>query len=102
MSINYERKMIDQEVNTLDVEYDTLKQVQDKIADLVERYGPDATVQKCSDAWSDYTYLGIFVKGLETDQQYNKRLTYEKKWAEDAEARDVAEFNRLKKRFESS
>lgn len=78
----------------------TLGKVSKRISELIAQYGEDAQVNKEQVNYSDYEYISIQVMELESDQQYEIRIEYEKELAEARVRRDRADFERLKKMFD--
>lgn len=82
----------------------TLASMQETIAELIQRYGPDAEW----DFDSGWTSLNESVrfKRLETDKEYDDRIKHEKKMAafkaqreREREENERAEYERLQKKY---
>jgi len=98
------KKIISENVENIapyDVE-GTLAQLNDKVQDLIAKYGPSTTI------WWDpnfyYAYdpnpsprFSVQRSREETDEEQEKRLKKEKEDKQTREARDRAEYERLKK-----
>jgi len=95
-----EKKMVDRRVREFDPDCCTLKQVKDEIERLIKDYGYDAMIKEYEDDYSDHRYLGIYIKELETDKEFNTRLLQEEQYKARQEQRDRETFERLKKQFE--
>lgn len=100
MAVNYERQMVDHEETTIDMDYQTLAEIAEKIQRLIEQYGADATVKNVSAEYgSDKEYPTVFTRRLEDDRQYKYRIANEERWAKQQEDRDAAEYARLSAKF---
>lgn len=82
----------------------SLADLQVRICQWIEQYGPGARIDW--DPNFHYSYdpdpsprYNITVDREETDDEYKDRLAQEKKWQDDRDARDRAEFERLQKKF---
>lgn len=98
-AVNYERKMVSVEVDTIDIEYFTLGQILENITKSINEYGKDAKVSLNTYSYTTDTYYAINMMKPETDQQYNKRIAEEEKYYKQQEDRDAAEFKRLSEKF---
>jgi hypothetical protein len=95
-----ERKMVSKEVSSLsNPSYSKLREIKQEIESLISRFGEDAEVEERGYSYSDDKYFAVFVKVLETDQQYEERLNQEARWKEQREAKERAEFERLSAKF---
>lgn len=99
-------KKIIEVILTDDVKYQlqgTLANAYNVIAQLIQQYGPDARldIDRECEAYCDYwsAYARIYGKREETDDEYAKRLNEEKKYTDQQAAREVAEYERLRKKF---
>lgn len=85
-------------LKTVDFEYFTVADVIKELKQIVKQY-PDATFYTHSYEYSYEEYLAIFYMEDETDIEYEKRIASENKLREYQDAREKAEFERLKKKF---
>lgn len=99
MAVNRERKLVDTEVSTLDVNYRTLRDILNEIQDLISSYGADAEIRKCQYDYDAGEYLAVMAKRLEDDSAYSTRIAYEEEWEQRQNARDAIEYERLKAKF---
>lgn len=84
----------------------TLKNVQQFIEGLIAQHGPDAELDWNPDHWEHYDNetiprlrFEVTVQRDETDEEFNKRVSAETAQKEAQDARDKAEFERLKQKF---
>ena len=84
----------------VDIKYTTLKSALAKIQDLIAQYGEDAEINVHTERWSDSEYLGVFITREETDEELEDRIKNEEIWEANWAARDRAEYQRLKQKFE--
>lgn len=100
MAVNRERKMVPEEYCYVDFKR-KLSDVLKEVKQLIEEYGVDAYIDGRPDAYSnsDRETMHVFKMVPENDEQYNKRIAYEEKWAKESEDRDAAEFKRLQAKF---
>lgn len=96
---NLERKMVSTYKASFTVEYRTLGQILKDVKYCIAQYGADALVQNYQEMYSDSSYPAIMKMEPESDERYNKRIALETKYEEIAKQRDIAEFERLKKKF---
>jgi len=78
----------------------TLQEIKAKIEAWIAEYGEDARLEEYSDMWGDY--WGIFKLLPENDEEYAARILREKEQEEKTRARELAEFERLSKKFNTS
>ncbi len=100
--VNKERKIISVEKESADLDT-TLKNALERIQYLIKTYGEDAVLENTSDMYDDSgtTYLKVFAKEPETDEQMKKRIELETQYELAREKRDEAEFERLQKKYDS-
>jgi hypothetical protein len=94
-----ERKMVDEAIISLDLEYITLEDAANQIAELIKRYGGDAKIQYHYPDYSDTKYLYVYRKRPESDLEMTKRIQYEADQAARREEAELHEFERLKVKF---
>lgn len=97
--INADRKMVDEAVTSIDLEYTTLEGAANQIAEYIKMYGKDAKLQYHYPDYSETKYMYVFRKRPETDEEYVKRIQYEADQATRREESDRREFERLKAKF---
>ena len=51
--------------------------------------------------WDDDVQIQAYASRLETDEEYEKRIEEEKLWKEALELRELQQFEKLKKKYES-
>lgn len=76
--------------------------VSERIAAWIEQHGVTATIEYSDDGfvpYSDYPGFCITVDRPETDDEFAARVNYEKMRADEQDAYDRAEFNRLSAKF---
>lgn len=100
MAIDRNRKMISTEKESADLDT-SLASALNRIQYLIEKYGPDATLQNECDMYdeSEYRSLRVYVKEPESDAQMKSRIIYEEKYAIACEANDRLQYERLQKKF---
>jgi len=94
-----ERKMVDEAVTSLDIEYSTLEGAANQIAELIKQYGEDAKLQYHYPDYSETKYMYVFRKRPETDLEMAKRIQYEADMAVRQEEADRVNYARLKAKF---
>lgn len=94
-----ERKNVMREKCTIYLDYESLDSAIKMLQDLAEKYGGSAVIQKTSQPYEDYEYLGLFVSEPETDGEMKTRLAREKDLKSRREAYERAEFERLSAKF---
>lgn len=99
MRVNRERIKVRVEVDTVDLDYETIQRAIQILEDLRDRYGADARIEKCTRAYEDRQYLAVMVERDETDAEMAKRIEEAEYWAARSEENDKREFERLKKKF---
>ena len=99
MTVNYDRKMVYVEVDTISIEGVTIGGILEVVQHASKEHGNNAWVSLESYPYSDDTYYAIMVEKLETDKQYNERIALEEKYSKQQEVRDAAEFKRLSEKF---
>jgi len=82
-----------------------LNDIRKKIIELIVKYGPDARLD-----WDRYHHepydsdpspqFNLIVSRLETDEEYANRLEVDRAYKEAQDARDLAEYRRLKEKLE--
>lgn len=82
----------------------SLNDLRNQIEGLINKHGKDAKIYY--DKYHHYQYdhepsprFDISIQREETDDEYNKRIEYESARKKAQEARDLAEYNRLKDKF---
>lgn len=93
------RKVIDLEVQQLDLNYKTLGAAIKVLQDLAETYSKDAKIMIRQYDYSDREYLGVFVMGPEPDDVFKRRMEYEAWYTTEQNARDLAMYRALKRQF---
>jgi hypothetical protein len=102
MTIHTERMTIRKRVDKIDVEVVTLADLLTDVQRAIELWGGDAVVEEYRDNYSSgYSQGGVFKEVEETDDEYNKRIVEETRWAEQQNDRDLREFQRLSAKFNS-
>ena len=98
------RQMVNRQVYPGSVYLDgyTLQEIKAKIEAWIAEYGEDARLEEYSDGWDDTNYWGIFKLLPENDEEYAARILREKEQEEKTRARELAEFERLSKKFNTS
>ncbi len=99
MAVNRKRETILAEVDTIDLEYETLDSAIEILQRLAKAYGGDASIYREQYAYSDGYYFAVKANRLETDEEMKIRIAQEERWAADQEARERAEFQRLSAKF---
>ena len=94
-----ERKMIDEAVTSLDIEYSTLEGAANQIAEMIKLYGENAKLQYHYPDYSETKYMYVFRKRPETDLEMAKRIQYEADQAARREEADRVNYARLKAKF---
>lgn len=95
------RKMIRMPAEEVDIKYSTLGSALETIQRLVEKYGEKADIDTYSYAYSDTEYLYVYAEREETDEEMQRRILQEERWEKRREEQEKADFERLKKKFES-
>ena len=99
MPVNRERKMICAQAQEFDIEFMSLQSVAELVKNLIDTYGPDATIGKQDYQHEDGYYFAVMIDRPETDKEMAKRISDEE-FAEEVRAmRDREEYERLKKKF---
>ena len=85
----------------LSLDFTTLSELQKEVEVLIKEYGPAARYSMQNEPYSssDTQYPYLQVERLENDKEYAARIANEEKWAAQAAARDLAEYERLQKIF---
>ena len=98
------RRLVNRKVNTdyIDIDCYTLRDLKVKVEAWISEHGEDARLEKYSDGWDDTNYWGIFKLLPENDEEYAARILREKEQEEKTRARELAEFERLSKKFNTS
>lgn len=96
MAVNREREMLQTNVCTLDLEYETLASAREEFDRLIGVYGESAKIRRFQEAYDDTDHLGVFVDRPETDDQMVKRIALEEYYEAQQTERDLREFERLK------
>jgi len=97
MAVNYERKMVKSEVDTLYVNYINLELLLNHVKKLIKKHGPDAHVQMMS---SDFgAYVGVTALVPETNVQMERRIAQEDRLEKEQEEQDRKEYERLTKKY---
>lgn len=96
---NLERKTKSEVQTDFDVSGYSLGEILEYVKTYINNYGADAKVENYRPMYEEYEYLAIMKQVPETDAEYNKRIALETKYEEIAKQRDIAEFERLKKKF---
>lgn len=99
MTVNRERKMVQTNVCTLDLDYSTLADARMEIDRLIGLYGEGAKIRSFQERYEDTDRLGVFVDRPETDEQMAKRIVYEIDCDKMEAERERREFDRLKAKF---
>lgn len=95
MAVNRERKMINTEQESVYIDGCSLKQMAEKIAELISAYGEDATVDYQSYQYEEGKYLAVFKYVPETDAQMTSRIANEEEWDLARKDHDRREYERL-------
>ena len=74
---------------------DSLGNVQKFINELVDQYGPTATIQRSYEEYDDSISYGVFVDREENDVEYAKRC----EWLEQQAARERQQYLALKEKY---
>lgn len=96
---NLERKTVLREVGSLSVSYTSAKSLIDEIERYQKLYGEDLKIDKVSEAYSDYEYVGVFANRPETDKEYDTRIAREIEHEEAQQTRDKWEYERLRAKY---
>lgn len=96
--INRERRLIDKEISSLYVG-GSAKSVIEEIQGYIDQYGDSVSLHKTTEAYGDHEYIAVYVKVLEDDKQYNRRIEQAEYHEAICERHDRAEFERLQKKF---
>ena len=101
MTVNRERQMRDQEVTTLNLDFETLGSAVDELQRLIEAYGRDAKIcSRCEQySESDKEYLSVMVPRLETDKEMKERIKREETSAAARLRYERRQYEALKKKF---
>lgn len=97
-----EKRMLDRVKEHFDIDGDTLQKVLERVTRLITEYGPEATIDKQTYQYDDGHYLAVFVKEPETDEELQRRVASELKYAQRASQYEAAEYLRLKAKFEGT
>jgi hypothetical protein len=99
MAVNRERKKIEREVSSFDIEYMSVDHVIEAMISFKKQYGGNARFLEERHAYSDGHYIALCVEVFETDEEMAKRIALEERWAAEDAERDRKEFERLKAKF---
>jgi hypothetical protein len=86
-------------------DFDTsLANVKERIDEWIKKYGADARLDWDANFYYPYEQnpsprYTLKIQRPENDEELEKRTAQEKKWQDEREARDRAEYDRLKKQF---
>jgi len=95
------KKMISEEIGTLDVNYTSAEDVITNLQKYIDRYGKDKiTLELETTAYSDDNYVAIKLKREETDVEENVRMANESRWKLNEDNNERVMYERLKKKFE--
>jgi hypothetical protein len=96
MAVNRNRKMINTEQVGAYFDGLSLKQVKERVDELIADFGEDASVEWHSYAYDDNRYLYVFKEIPETDEQMAARIAKEESWDASRQEYERKEFERLK------
>lgn len=99
MSVNRERKMVEDEYTSIDFEYNTLDEAIRRLQTYRQELGGDARFSIRQYEYSDNTYLALMTTRPETDAEMDKRIANEERWAAQREQQERDTFERLAKKF---
>jgi hypothetical protein len=96
-----ERQIKWEERTTLDLDSYTLGMAMEEIQRMIAAYGENAKINSSTAPYSDSDkeYLYIMTPRPENDEEYNLRMEQLKKYAEQREKHERAEFQRLQAKF---
>ena len=95
MNLDRTRQLVVKEVDTLDLESQTLDTAVKVLQNQISVHGPEAFIHYERD-YDDVPYLSIKVQRLETDEEMAARIKQEEDWL----SRQRHLYERLKKQFE--
>jgi hypothetical protein len=94
------KKIIKVEVGTLDYDYSSAESVIDQLNHFIEIHGKgNVTLSNETHMYSDGSYVAIFTKREETDEEYRVRLVEEEIRATRLLDQERETFETLKKKF---
>lgn len=93
------RKMINREVDELDINGYSIKDAIEILNDILAVHGDKAYISKEDRPYSDSQYFAVFKPVPETDREMNGRLSIEKMQKEAQEKREYEDFKRLSVKF---
>ena len=99
MAVNYERKKVEREVATLNIDYSTVGEAIRELQTVRKSYGADARIERAHYQYEPGEYWAITAMFDETDEQMHKRIAQEEKWEAEQAVRDGRDFERLKAKF---
>lgn len=102
MTVNRDRKMIEVEYTSIDLEYDTLDEAIERLQKYRKDVGGDARFIIRQHAYSDNAYLALMTTRPETDAEMAKRIAGEERWAARREQQERETFERLAKKFDKA
>lgn len=95
------RKFRYEEIISTDFDGMTLKEVRDRVEELIRLYGVEAFIDDYQPLYSDSHYQYVWIKVPETDEEMQERIQREKDQFKINEAREAEEFKRLSLKFGS-
>ena len=100
--VDRSRKNVIVPMESVDIEYTTLKGAAEVIASLIARYGEAANIDYYEPPYDDCRYLYVFAPRPETDAEMKNRIKDEERMEAAIAVRDRQEFERLSKLFGKS
>lgn len=104
-----ERKIINEQVDDVSMwEMEgTLATVLERIQELIKKHGPEARLDYNGNFYYPYENspsprYELYVKREETDKEFMDRRSEERRYQEERDAREKAEFERLAKKYGSN
>ena len=96
MTVNRNRLMTRREVESVYWDHVSLEYVSKIVANLIDKYGPDARLEHTPERYDDGYYFAVTVERPETDEEMAARIR-----REEADVNmERALYEELKKRFE--
>lgn len=99
MKVNRERARVWREVTSVHMDYMSLDGMIAEFQNYRNQYGAHTRIEKQEYAYEDGYYYAIMQERDETDEEMNRRISQEERWAEERAAHERAEFDRLKAKF---
>lgn len=101
-----EKKFVNEAVASIKEQLDgyTLEQAIVTLIALRDKHGPSATIDIGQESEpycdSEYAFVRIKIRRLETDEEFDKRVKIEEQWVEQRRIADLAAYERVKKSLE--